>query len=256
MPFGRYGAAVLLLAAAVLLPHFSRAQETVPVRLFEDPYPPFTEGEIGKDAQGGLVVEIIREIFHRMDVPVSLELAPWKRVLKLAETGRADGVMLVMHSQERESYLALTESLFDECETLAFHKDRLAGFTWRTFSDLIPYRIGLVDGYAYNHALTEAVKELGLNVEYSSSTLANMRKLLAGRVDLIVESELVLKQHLAKYPDLRQNLVLADQRVFCFPMYMALSRKSPAMALLPRINRTIRAMKDDGTMDAILHMGE
>ena len=253
MRSGRYAAAVLLLVLAAFwaLPP-CRAQEPASVLLYEDPYPPYTEGEIGHEAQGGLMVEIIREIFRRMDVPVRLKLAPWKRVLKLAETGRSDGVMLVMYCQEREHYLALTESMFDEREVMAFHKEHLAGFTWNGFAGLARYRIGLVEQYAYSQILLDSIKEHGLHVEYSSSTLANLRKLLADRVDLVVDNELALRQSLADYPELEQNLALAEKPISSFPMYIALSLKSPAMALLPRINATIREMKEDGTMDAIL----
>ena len=202
-------------------------------------------------AVGGITVDILGEIFRRLGVKLDIELYPWKRVLKMAEMGRADGVTFLLYNDERNRYLAFSDVVMQSRETFFFRPAAVGSFEWSDFADLKPYTIGLVDSYVYGGDFLEVVKKYGLEVEYAQSSEENMTKLNGGRVDLVLEDEnvaraLIISQGWSKRIRATLHAVsVTDYR-------MAFSRKSRAQSLLPEVNRVINEMKQDGTIDRIL----
>lgn len=222
-----------------------------PVRMVNTPYPPFAVGGYGP-AQGGISVEIVRELFGRLGRTVEVELHPWKRALKMAETGRADGITLLARSSERERYLIFTEPLFDIRELFYYNSERLPGFEWDDFGDLKPYTIGMTEAYAYCPEFLEAVATRGLRVEYANTNAANFKKLHSGRIDLYLGNEIMAESVIATNAAWRRVIRPAERPVRAYPDFIALSRKSPVVHLLPEINAAIITMKRDGTMKLLL----
>lgn len=230
----------------------ARAQDVKEVLFLEDPWPPYTLGEENKAPTGGIGVEMVTEVFKRLGVAAKFQLHPWKRCLKMAEAGEADGLMLVIADPERDAYLALSDVVFDARETLFYRPDRLKGFSWNEFTDLKDYTIGLVNGFTYSDAFAKAIEEVPLKVEYATTSEDNMRKLFAGRVDLIEDDDDVAHALLARHADWKKAIQAAKKPVASFPFHIAIAKKSPAMKLMPEINRVIAEMRADGTMEKIL----
>ncbi|MGD9125005.1 MAG: transporter substrate-binding domain-containing protein [Desulfarculaceae bacterium] len=238
---------VLLAAAEVCL-----AADLNEIRLGDSPFPPYTEGKEGSPPTGGIVPKIMEEIFSRLGLKVSIELYPWKRLLKLAELGRTDGITLLMKTKEREKYLVFSQVLFKARELFYFHNSRLKGFNWKIWSDLKPYTIGLVDGFTYGQGFMQALQKHQLKVEYAPTSHINFEKLAAGRLDLCLEEEMVSKAWFTANPKKRIYIRPAAKPVTVYPYYLAFSRKSAAASLLPRVNRIILQMQTDGTMNRLL----
>ena len=222
------------------------------VHLADSPWPPYTIGEIGQQATGGVGVDLVRQIFGALGIEVSIEMHPWKRVLKMAEFGRVDGPTLLMKTLEREAYLVYTDPVFEAREVFYFNKDRFGDFNWQNFSDLKPYTIGVIGGYSYGDAFLEAIGSQGLKTEEAVSTEVNFQKLYAGRIDFYLEDELVAKAVMANHEDWKGILVFAPKPVTIYDYYMAISKKSPAVELIPELNKVIARMKSDGSIMRIL----
>jgi polar amino acid transport system substrate-binding protein len=228
------------------------AQEP-PARLHfaDSPFPPYLVGQEGGPARGGAAVALVRGLFARLGIEVSITLHPWQRTLHMVKAGRADGVCLVMHSKERESYLAYSRPLFHARESLYYRQDRLPGFSWRGLADLKPYRIGVVAGYTYGGGLLRAVSELGLKVEPAPSGRRCLKKLIAGRIDLYVEEESVARTLLAELPG-GERVAKAERPLSVFAYHLALARGTGAHRLLPRLNRVLERMHREGEVRRIL----
>jgi polar amino acid transport system substrate-binding protein len=221
------------------------------VRLVDSPFPPYVLGQEGGPAVGGAAVALVRELFGRLELAVDIRLHPWKRTLRMVQAGRADGVCLLMHTAEREEFLAYTRPLFFAREGLYYHRDRLPGFAWRGFADLKPYRIGVVAGYTYGPAFMEAIQRLDLRVEAAPSGRRCLQKLIAGRIDLYVEEEAVAQTLLDRLSG-GGGVAMADKPVSVFPYHLGLSRRSEAHRLLPRLDRALAAMHRGGEVRRIL----
>lgn len=74
-----------------------------------DPWPPysFKEGQslVGSD------VEITKEVFSQLKIPIILKIYPWKRCLVMVENGKADSILDVSVTTERKSLFIFKNSM-------------------------------------------------------------------------------------------------------------------------------------------------
>jgi len=241
----------------LLSPSFLMGQNIKKVTLSEDPWPPYTIGKPGKAPEGGFAVEFSNEIFNRINVEVDLMLFPWKRCLQQMKKGQRDGLMLLTINAERLEYMEYTDSIMKDQDLLwyspkAFKAKWGKNFEWNTFKDLKPYQIGNTSGFNYGKAYKEALKDLKLKVQYANTDLQNFNKLVKKRTDIFICNETVANAIFKKKPKLKRQLAFASKPFKSVQFHMSFSKKSPAIALIPKINKAISQMKQDGTIDKIL----
>ena len=71
-----------------------------------DPWPPYVEGVLGEDASTGVAVEVINEIFSRIEnVHARFPLIPWNRALSEVEAGSRDGIAMLLKTPKREQFM-------------------------------------------------------------------------------------------------------------------------------------------------------
>lgn len=246
--------AVVVFALFVLLPvHVAWAAATCPEKVLfvDEPYPPYILGEVGSMAEEGITIDFLRELFSRMKIDVNVQLMPWARALKTLEYGKADGVALLIPSEERGEYLAFTDKVLVNQEVICYLPQRHADFSWQNYESLEPYTIGLVRGYVYGADFMKASELLEYKIVYSSSSEKSLELLLAGRVDLIVEDETTFKGLVEKHPEWKALIACSAKPVSTYDWCMGISRKSPLVACMDAINATLAAMRADGTLDAL-----
>ncbi len=218
----------------------------------DEPLPPYNLGDLGGLSQGGISHDLMAEVFGRMGLEFELQMMPWARALKSAEFGQVDGLPLLMKNAEREAYLVFTDPVVENRELFYYLPDRLGDFSWGDFSDLKGRSIGLINGYIYDEGFLQAIDEQGIRVTRSQDIEDNMRLLLAGRVDLILEDETMVGPMFAAHPDWAARIRAARKPVSSYYWYMAVSRKSWLADRVGEINQVLADMRRDGTLDAIL----
>lgn len=130
----------------------------------------------------GYVAEVAREALARSGHSLRLVFLPWARAVHMARQGKFDGYLPEYDSPEMQR-----EFLF----SAPFPGGPLGFFKRRTtpmlqsleLDDLKPYRIGVVRGYV-NTPQFDARTDL--NKHYANDDEANLRMLLAGRIDLML----------------------------------------------------------------------
>ena len=158
--------------------------------LVDDAHPPFSY----YDAQGkpaGLTVRIINELLRSVPTPPPMELMPWQRILL---TGTTPNTLIasVTRLPERERDYLWVGVLFRESVWLYALRDNRMHL--RTLADAAPYRIGTPRNSAAHRALlAQGVAETQLDT--AGDPIQNLRKLLAGRLDLITMQPAVLAWH-------------------------------------------------------------
>lgn len=251
MRWAKYGCAFMLVW--LVSAGGGMGAESVQKIVFADtPGQPYIMGEIGGEPTGGIVVELVRELFGRLGIEVEINLVPWKRALKMARHGRCDGIMLLMRNPEREQFLVYSDRLFESRELLYSRADQYGQFSWQKFEDLKPYTIGLVSGYAYGSEFMEAIETLDLKVEYAPSTHINFQKLFNRRIDFYLEDQAVAETEITVRPEWRSAFRPVVRPVSSYDYYMAFSKSSPAIVLIPQINRILTQMKQDAFIDTLL----
>lgn len=231
------------------------ATETLEITLVEDPWPPYIEGAIDSEVAGGVLINLYKEVFSRIDgVRVKYILLPWKRALLDVENGTHDGIMALFKNPERVKIMDFTEPVFEGRTMLWYSTSKFpAGVEWNKVDQLTPYRIVILRASAMGAPLMEA-KEKGmpLNIIQVNSHLQQFQMLFHGRAEIAPLTEIVgyhlIKQHnwSGKIAPMSKPLSAGDQ------YFLAFSKKSPARHLIPQINSVLREMKKSGLVDEIL----
>lgn len=158
--------------------------------LIDDAHPPFSYYDAhGKPA--GLTVRILSELLRSVPTPPPIELMPWQRIVL---TGTAPNTVIasVARLPERERDYLWIGVLFQESVWLYALRDN--SLHLRTLADAAPYRIGTPRNSASHQALlAQGLAESQLDT--AGNPIQNLRKLAAGRLDLITMQPAVLAWH-------------------------------------------------------------
>lgn len=220
------------------------------VRVAGDPYPPWALGEAGTRPKGGIAVEIAEELFKRMNLETFVIIYPFKRGLQRIKDGDEDVILMVSKSKEREEYMLFTDSI-RHVRFVFFHPIGMKNFNWSKWEDLRPYTIGMVTGYNYGKEWPEAIKKYNLKTEEVKTDVFNVEKLLLGRIDILLTDLEVMEEIIRRNPKYQGKIKHHEKPVFEGINNLGISKKSFLAPMLPRINRVLQGMKDDGTFERI-----
>lgn len=234
---------------AMLPPSFAADRELLIVSY---DYPPFMQAPAspGQPATG-MMIDVVREAFRRMDVPMKIVLNPFSRNLALLETGKADALFTIKKTPERlRNYrfsavpvLHQDYVIFVGAQSrLAFHGDLQA---------LAGVSVGVVNKASYGSVFDESARRgVFHHLELAQSHEANFRKLLAGRMDALVCGRAVGLAVLKKL-HARQRAKVIGPPVEVAPSYIMFNKQTVSAALVGKFDQTLLAMRNDGTFAKI-----
>ncbi|MCW9045429.1 MAG: transporter substrate-binding domain-containing protein [Alphaproteobacteria bacterium] len=235
-----------LLLLTVFLALTKTVSAEVTLKLVNDPWPPYT----GMNLPGkGVATEIVVTALNKAGYKTSMHFAPWARALEGTISGTYDILLTTSFTKERAKVVAYSEPYlgnvirFIKLESKAYHFDQL--------DDLHHLNIGVVRGYVYEPMFDKS--ELIYKIE---NTLLenNLRMLLAGRLDLVVEDELVAQKTISKlFPDEKYNFSFLSKPLNKKPMHIIIRKAHPShVTIISRFNAVLDTMRADGTYDEIL----
>jgi polar amino acid transport system substrate-binding protein len=222
------------------------------ITLNEDPWPPYINGIEGGEAINGIAVDVLRLLFERLGVELSLSLFPWQRSVDLVKKGIDDGHMLLASSPERKAYMVYSIPFIEDKYLLWFRVDRKKPIVWETANDLTEYSIALAADYRYSDTFEADAKNAGVVFHYSKSDEINFRLLAAQRLDAIVCLERVAKSLFKKHPHFQGQFLSASRPVASMPMMMSIAKDSSAAVLMPQINQQLKMLISDGHIEKII----
>ena len=243
----------LVVFIVMILCHPLCSQEIRQVVFVSDPWPPYTIGEQQEPAQGGISIDLCKAIFSRLDLKFTSQLLPWKRALIHLQSGEADLTFPLVITKERNTYLAFTDIVMNDKSRAWYLAERMGGpIEWEKIDELQPYTIGLVSNYIHDETFLEAIERGILKTEPCLSYEEGIKKLLYSRMDILLGNETVIYSLIKAHPEWKGKIKYSSTFVSQHSYRIGISKKSPLMAFLPEINRLIREMKTDGTIDHIL----
>jgi polar amino acid transport system substrate-binding protein len=205
--------------------------------------PPFNFNKNGVFT--GSATEVVREIMRRLNQPAGIEVMTWARAYQLARTRPNVVLFSTARTKEREDLFHWVGPIF---------KVRF-GFYARKGSNLVltcladAKKVGAIATYK-DDVREQLLKSMGFtNLDSSKSPASNLKKLLAGRVDLWLYSNLGV-------PSVAEQMgINPDDVEFILPFkdffaYIAVSKGTP-QAVVAKWQETLEAMKRDGTFEKI-----
>lgn len=209
-------------------------------------FPPYTTME---RADGGPAAAITRAALARGGLDMRLEFRPWSRLLVELHRGLWDGVIGVWHSQQRESFLAFPQPL-GIANRIGFMARVASPHEVKDLSRLGGLRIGVVRGYANPPAFVQAA----LQLDEALDDLGNLRKLLAGRIDLALVDKGVAAHLLRKQlKSEARALVWLEPSVDELPLYTAFARsRAGHESRLAAFNKGMSELQSSGQLARLL----
>jgi len=229
-----------MLATTVLLLGLPASALDV-IHLATSEYPPYMGQGL---PQGGAITAIATEAFRRGGYEVKATFLPWARTVDSAKSGLVEGVLGIWHSKEREQWFVYSNPL--PATQMGFYKRSDSPISYTALSELKPYLVGTVRGYANPAAFDEAK----LRTDEVVDDETNLRKLSVGRIDLVLIDKGVARYLINSKPDaFKAKLVWLEPAIEKLPLYVALSKKTPEIdKKLAAFNKGLLAMEKDGTL--------
>lgn len=244
-----------LVLATICAPIWSQTT----VQLCDSQNPPYSDGkEDGSVTNQGLAVALAEAVFDRIDnTEVEVRLMPWSRCLQAARSGKMDGVLKLLETDERKEFLEFTKEPIYLMDMVFFYTpERFPdGVSWETLADLSEYRIGLTEGSSYGEAIDGAVKDGILKADRVTADAQNVHKLLAGRIDLFPNDK-IMGLAAIHGEGMDGKILVSEQSVSSAIIRIGVSKKSPHLALLTEIDRVLKELRESGEADRILAGGK
>lgn len=207
----------------------------------------------------GYMIEVLQAIFEPQGVAVEYANMPWARALDSVGKGRFAAVVGA-GATEAEGFVYPSEP-FGFSANSFFTR---AGESWQYtgMDSLADKRVGVILDYEYSPVLNpyfESQKASG-NAQFASGNeplVTNIKKLVAGRVDVIIDDKNVV-QHTAADLGMLQDIRYAGNDINPSNMqdnylYVAFSPAMEKSAEWARMfDEGIARMRADGTLNAIL----
>ena len=219
------------------------------VRVAGDPYPPWTEGEVGSKATGGVAVEIAQQLFDRLGMKTLTVVYPFERGMQRIKDGSEDVILMVSKTQEREAFISFTPPIRNSRWVFFHLKEK--DFKWTQWEDFKAYRIGYVTGNNVGKEFPAAAEKYNYYIEEVKADLFNAKKLLLRRIDIALTDLEVMQRIVELNPEFQHNLDWYDKPVFESFYHLGISKKSFLAPMLPKINEVLEQMKEDGTFQDV-----
>lgn len=215
-------------------------------------YPPY-HWQDGENIIGASV-DLNAKIFAELGIPFKVRyLGPWKRVLNRAQLGKVDMVLGLKKTSERETYLKFSNSpVFPNPFTIFTLKEQQ--FEFNNWEDLKHHRGGKNAGDRYGDAFDTFSNE-HLSIEDAYSTLSNLNKLQAGRIEYVIHGRYVGRAHFTKLPG-GDQVIASEININEGFIHSAFTKDSPCAIFLPYISERYREMLESGEAEQLLEQNQ
>jgi polar amino acid transport system substrate-binding protein len=241
--------ALLHFFALLCLLGASLPEERV-IKLLTLEYPPYEFQ--GKNGPSGIAVELVREVFKRMEQPYTIEILPWGRAIREVETGRYDGIFTIYKTPQRLTFLDyVDEVLIDQSIALFTLRKNNIHFDGR-LNSLAPYRIGVMHKVSYGAEIDKAIRTgVFESVVTTDTGRRSFELLLAGRVEVVIINKLGALE-IIKQLGIEELVAEVPSYRYEIPSFIAFSMAKALDKTRLEVEQTLREIKKDGTYDKIL----
>ncbi|MYM39638.1 substrate-binding periplasmic protein [Duganella qianjiadongensis] len=245
-----YGNAGLRLLSLVLLV-FPPAQAAAPLQLVTAALPPFSFEEHG--LARGIAVDLVKEAFLRLKVPISIVFMPMTRAQTMMSSGSADAVFPLAFKEERLAYISYPhEKLVEDRISFFVRQDSDIRFEG-DIGKLGQYTFGVERGAVYGSNFTQALLTGQIRKTDEAATQAqNLAKLVGKRFDIAVGPRLVMQYSAEVSGNGNAVKELKPSVDLGLVAYLGFSRQRDHAALIARYDKVMQDMRKDGTYDRIL----
>lgn len=215
------------------------------VRIVMTEWTPYTSASL---PHNGALAEVTDAAFRRAGITPDFICVPWIRALRIMQRDEADALLAVYRSQKNAESYYLSESLL--AVDSVFVRLSSLDIPYTRLEDLAGWRIGIVRNTSY----AESLAQVGLmQVEEAPHELMNYRKLISGRVDMILDTRETTERMIANMPQQeRHNIVYMEPPYITQTLHMAFARNAHGLQWKTAFDAGLQALKKSGEYATIL----
>lgn len=213
-------------------------------------WPPYTSESL---PDYGAATALVSAISKAGGIEPVYRFYPWKRAeLKVAQ-GDVFAAFPYAISKERKTTYDFSEVLFYGVNVFVYYQKQLKAdvpLTYQSLDDLHGYRVGCISG-SFLYSLLE---KAGLNYEPTTTIDQSLQKLVAGRLDLIIDNQDVIFHAVQRlYPNEMYHFKTLPIPLEKTPTALLVSREYPgSKAILNKFNKGLSIIKKNGEYDRII----
>jgi polar amino acid transport system substrate-binding protein len=202
-----------------------------------------------KEKEGGYLCAITTAALNRAGYEVNIKFQPWARALKDVMDGTSQALLGCFYSDSRAKEMQYTKSIASS--DIVFYKRKDSKATFTKMVDLRPFTIGTINCAVYTPEFDTASF---IKKEPVATPVQNIKKLLAGRIDLFIENRAVVQRLLAnEFSAESSKIVAIDPPLVTNKFYNAFSKKRLGYEqIVADFNKGLAQIRDDGTLRKIL----
>jgi polar amino acid transport system substrate-binding protein len=207
----------------------------------------------------GYAVEIAKAIFEPNGIHVHYEVTSWSRALKETKHGKYHAVIAA--TKEEAAGFVFPHSSIGVSQ-YHFYTTQQSDWKFTNLSALQTITLGVIDGYNYDEAIDGFIlkhRDHRNHIQIvggDSASMQNIKKLLAGRIDVMLEDKNVannLLQSMGLSGQLRDAGQLdptIDADEYVYIAFSPKDKNSPTLASL--FDKGMKRLRDSGELKAIL----
>lgn len=224
--------------------------QNIRIVMVTEQWPPFRiNDEKSPFGFRGIDIDITNKLSKALGITIEIQRHPWARALELIRSGQADMITGIAYTQEREAFMHYIPVSYYAVRPV-FYTQKRKGMLIKSYEDLY----GPSVGYSLNSAYFEPfnsdskINKVGLSKEEQL-----LQVLALGRIDIIIGTDPNISYDVARlgYRDVLEPTTYKPPNKT--ELFIALSRKSPAIAFSQNIEQVLRRFMADGTINKIIN---
>jgi len=231
----------LFVCALTGLFNQANASDKKPMVMCVDHSPPHNIFTKHSAVPRGSLIDVAKIVARRLDVPITFTAkTPFLRCLRMMRNGSADIMLGLLDKPERREYMNLYRYL--DNSNKAFYALKSRNWQVNSFEDLSGLNIGVVHGFKYFPRFDRETELFSLNS--APSVLINLKRLLAGRVDLVIATKMEGDYLIHKNPHFQKFIEPVNYQYLAEnPVYVGLSKRSRYAHKAKELKSLVSAMK-------------
>ncbi len=236
----------LFIITLIIFSTTTTEADTRSIRAVYTDWYPYTYLDNGKPS--GFEIEILDAVMKNLGIQVVFVSYPWKRCLNNLKEGKADILISLLKTPDRETFAHFPDTHISISKTVFFtKKDSRISFNG-SYEDLKDFNIGVIMGFSYNTAFDQAVF---LKIDSSVDTRTLITKLLNNRHDLAAENQAVITAY-ANRMGVRDKIRFLDPPIHTEKLYVGFSKAKNTEKLCLDFSRALKKFKKTRQYETIL----
>ncbi|WBF66846.1 transporter substrate-binding domain-containing protein [Desulfovibrio subterraneus] len=240
--YGLFCCALLLIA--LFTPQAAHARQRQ-LHIVMTEWVPYTSSNmVGK----GALAEMAEIAFKLQGLAVQFSIVPWQRAVDMMDRHEADALLPVYTSPRNKGRYYLSDSMLSVDSVFVRLKDMQ--IPYKQLDDLIAWRIGVVKDTSYAATLG---KQGPFIVEEAPHELMNYRKLVTGRIELMLDTRETIERMMDSLPaSERKPLEYMEPPYQTSTLHLAFHPTDTGKKLRDMFNDGLAMLHDKGIYAAIL----